>query len=66
MDGPPRKRSWIPRIERSFEWSRVEAELWVLVYERIQPFARRSIARATPSNESKPSVIAMPNEAMGA
>jgi len=69
MDPPkagPRKRNWIPQIERSFEGSRVEAELLVLVYERVQPFARRSIASPTPSNEWTPSVIAKPNQAVGA
>lgn len=66
MDGPPRKRNWIPQIERSFEWSRMEAELLVLVYEQIQPFARRSIAIPRPSNESRPSGIAKPNQEVGA
>ena len=58
MDGPPRKRNWIPQIERSFEWSRIEAELLVLVYPglfrcrhyvttslRVKLFVRRQLAQ---------------------
>ncbi len=40
MEGPPRRSEWIPKVERCFEWSRLEGQLLTTAYERALPVAR--------------------------
>ena len=40
MEDPPRRSEWIPRVERRFEWSRLEVQSLSTAYERALPVTR--------------------------
>lgn len=42
MEGSKRRSDWIPNVERSFEWSRLEDELLAMSYERVLPIIQRA------------------------
>ena len=48
MEGSKRRSDWVPKIERSFEWSRLEPELLATAYERALPVVRRGRGSAAP------------------
>jgi hypothetical protein len=37
MEGSKRRSGWIPKVERGFEWSRLEDELLAAAYEHALP-----------------------------
>ncbi len=40
MEGTKRRRKRIPRVQHSFEWSRLEDQLMASAYENILPIVR--------------------------
>ncbi len=52
MEGSKRRSDWIPNVERSFEWSRLEEELLATAYERALPIVQRRAVDQRPANRS--------------
>jgi hypothetical protein len=48
------------RLERCFEGSRLEEELWELAYEQIWPQIRRSFGRSVSERERSPLFPSVP------
>ena len=46
MEGGKGKSDPVPRLERSFERSRLEEQLWTLAYERVVPLRRETVRQA--------------------
>ena len=59
MDGDQRTKD--RSLQRSYEGSRVEDELWVLAYERLWPLMRRPLTRRhePPVRRSAPAPAAL-------
>ncbi len=66
MESPKRKRDWIPKVERSFEWSRLESQLMALAYEQVLPLRQHRVACPRHSNEAEEVTNAKPRQAAGA
>lgn len=52
MEGSKRRSDWIPNVERSFEWTRLEDELLATAYERALPMIQRATVDPRPANRS--------------
>jgi hypothetical protein len=66
MESPKRKRDRIPKVERSFEWSRLEDQLMALAYEQVLPIVRHRVASQPRSNEAERMIHAWTGQASGA
>jgi len=49
MDGTRHPSNGITKVERSFEWSRLESQLMTSAYERVLPMVRGIQARPLPA-----------------
>ena len=52
MEGSKRRSDWIPNVERSFEWTRLEDELLATAYERALPMIQRATVDKRPASRS--------------
>ena len=52
MEGSKRRSDWIPIVERSFEWTRLEDGLLAAAYERALPMIQRATVDQRPANRS--------------
>ena len=66
MESPKRKRDWIPKVEQSFEWSRLESQLTALAYEQVLPPVQHWVACPRHSNQAGEMTNAKPRQAAGA
>jgi hypothetical protein len=66
MESPKRKRDGIPKVERSFERSRLESQWMALAYQQVLPLVQHRIACPRPSNEAEEMTNAKPRQAAGA
>jgi len=53
MEDTKRKSDRVLRVERSFEWSRLEGELMASAYEHVWPMVRAAPA-GSPAKQPKP------------
>jgi len=66
MESPRRKRDWSPKVERTFERSRLESPLMALAYEQVLPLLQHRVASQRRSNEAEEMINARPRQAAGA
>jgi len=66
MESPKRKRDWIPKVERSFERSRLENHLMASAYEQVLPLVQHPVASQRRSNEAEQMINVRPRQASGA
>lgn len=66
MESPKRKRDWIPKVERSFERSRLESHLMASAYEQVLPLVQHRVASQRRSNNAEEMINARPRQASGA
>jgi hypothetical protein len=53
MEDAKRESDRVLKVERGFEWSRLEGEVMALVYERVLPVVR-AISAGSPAEPRKP------------
>lgn len=53
MESPKHKRNWIPKVQRSFERSRLESQLMAWAYEQVLPGVRHRVASPRRSNDAE-------------
>jgi hypothetical protein len=66
MESPKRKKERIPKVERSFERSRVEGQLMALAYEQVLPVVRARTASLSGMGKSEVALNVPPRRAAGA
>ena len=66
MESPKHKRDWIPKVERSFERSRLESHWMAAAYEQVLPLVQHRVASPRRSNEAEERINARPRQASGA
>ena len=66
MESPNRKRNWIPKVERSFERSRLESQVMALAYEQVLPPVQHRVASHRRSNDANAMINARHRQASGA